>query len=481
MEHLDLLPVILSGGAGTRLWPLSRKSRPKPFLSLPDGESLLHKTLNRVRRLPGVGAVLTVTNREYYFQTRDAYAAAKADRGAAPFPALRYLLEPDGRNTAPAIAAAALWAREHVGQQCRLLVLPADHLIRDEVAFAEAVQAACTQADQGRMVTFGIVPTAPETGFGYIERGDRLDDDACSVRRFVEKPDAGTAEAFLAQGGYLWNAGMFCFRAEDVLAALERYAPDVFTATESCWAESQCNGDTTELAACFAEVPSISIDYAVMEKAEQVAVVPAEFGWNDIGSWTSYAQLVAPDADGNRVQGSDCVLVDAKNCLVHSPERLATLLGVENLVVVDTPDALLIAAADRAQDVKEVVAELQRRGSNAHEMHRTVHRPWGTYTVLEEGNRFKIKRIVVKPQASLSMQMHHHRSEHWVVVSGTAKVVNGERETLVRTNESTYISAGTPHRLLNPGVIDLVMIEVQSGEYLGEDDIVRMADVYGRV
>ncbi len=483
MEPPTLLPVILSGGAGTRLWPLSRKSRPKPFLPLPDGESLLQKTLRRVQRLPGADAVLTVTNRDYYFQTRDAYAAANAGGTAAPAPApaLRYLLEPDGRNTAPAIAAAALWARGNVGPQCRLLVLPADHLIQDEAAFAKAVQTACSQADAGRLVTFGIVPTAPETGFGYIERGDSLDDGAYAVRRFVEKPDAATAQAFLAQGGHLWNAGMFCFRAEDVLAALEQYAPEILAGTVSCWEESRRNGDTTELAACFAQVPALSIDYAVMERADRVAVVPAELGWNDIGSWTSYGQLVAPDEHGNRVHGTESVLVDAKNCLVHSPDRLATLLGVQNLVVVDTPDALLIADAERAQDVKEIVAELKRRGSNTHELHRTVHRPWGTYTVLEEGNRFKIKRIVVKPQASLSMQMHHHRSEHWVVVSGTAKVVNGLHETLVRTNESTYISAGTPHRLLNPGVIDLVMIEVQSGEYLGEDDIVRTDDAYGRV
>ncbi|WP_437559162.1 mannose-1-phosphate guanylyltransferase/mannose-6-phosphate isomerase [Acidithiobacillus sulfuriphilus] len=474
-----LIPVILSGGAGTRLWPLSRQSHPKPFLELPDGETLLQKTLQRALALPGVERFLTVTNREYYFQTRDVYqrVPGAAERGAF------YLLEPVGRNTAPAIAAAALQAQEMAGPEALLLVLPADHLVRDQAAFAAAVAKARRLAGQGYLVTFGITPDRPETGFGYIEGGDALAEGGealgLAVRRFVEKPDAATAAAFLAQGGYTWNSGMFCFRAEAFLSALASYQPQLDGDVRAVWAEGRRKDDYLELPAGFAQVADISVDYAVMEKADRAAVVPGDFGWTDIGSWTAFGDLLPADADGNRVLG-ESVLEDVRDCIVHSPERLAALLGVEGLVVVDTPDALLIARKDRDQDVKRIVAELKRRGHDAHNLHRTAHRPWGTYTVLEEGSRFKIKRIEVKPGAALSLQMHYHRSEHWIVVSGTAKIVNGEDETLIRTNESTYIPAGTPHRLVNPGTIVLVMIEVQSGEYLGEDDIVRFDDRYGR-
>lgn len=475
-----LIPVILSGGAGTRLWPLSRQSHPKPFLELPDGETLLQKTLQRTLALPGVERVLTVTNREYYFQTRDVYqrVPGAAERGAF------YLLEPVGRNTAPAIAAAALQAREMAGSDALLLVLPADHLVRDQAAFAAAVAKARRLAGQGYLVTFGITPDRPETGFGYIEGGEALTEGGealgLAVRRFVEKPDAATAAAFLAQGGYTWNSGMFCFRAEAFLSALASHQPQLDGDIRAAWAEGRGKDDYLELPAGFAQVADISVDYAVMEKTDRAAVVPGDFGWTDIGSWTAFGDLLPADVDGNRVLG-ESILEDVRDCIVHSPGRLAALLGVEGLVVVDTPDALLIARKDRDQDVKRVVAELKRRGHEAHNLHRTAHRPWGTYTVLEEGSRFKIKRIEVKPGAALSLQMHYHRSEHWIVVSGTAKIVNGEDEILIRTNESTYIPAGTPHRLVNPGTIALVMIEVQSGEYLGEDDIVRFDDQYGRV
>ena len=475
-----LIPVILSGGAGTRLWPLSRQSHPKPFLQLPDGETLLQKALQRALALPEVTRFITVTNREYYFQTRDVYAqvAGAAEREAF------FLLEPVGRNTAPAIAAAALQAEAMAGPEATLLVLPADHLVQDQDAFAAAVVRAQRLAEAGYLVTFGTTPAWPETGYGYIEGGEALTKDGetlgFAVRRFVEKPDAATAAAFLAQGGYTWNSGMFCFRAEAFLSALARYQPQLDKDIRAAWAEGRCETDFRELAPAFAQVTDISVDYAVMEHADRVALVPGDFGWSDIGSWTSFGALLAEDDSGNQVLG-ESVLEDAQNCIVHGTHRLTALLGVEELIVVDTPDALLVARKDRDQDVKRIVAELRRRGHPAHKLHRTIHRPWGTYTVLEEGTRFKIKRILVKPGAALSLQMHHHRSEHWIVVSGTAKIVNGDEDRLVHTNESTYIPAGTPHRLLNPGVIDLVMIEVQSGEYLGEDDIVRFDDRYGRV
>ncbi|HUX17555.1 MAG TPA: mannose-1-phosphate guanylyltransferase/mannose-6-phosphate isomerase, partial [Acidithiobacillus sp.] len=365
-----------------------------------------------------------------------------------------------------------------------LLVLPADHLVQDQDAFAAAVVRAQRLAEAGYLVTFGTTPAWPETGYGYIEGGEALTKDGetlgFAVRRFVEKPDAATAAAFLAQGGYTWNSGMFCFRAEAFLSALARYQPQLDKDIRAAWAEGRCETDFRELAPAFAQVTDISVDYAVMEHADRVALVPGDFGWSDIGSWTSFGALLAEDDSGNQVLG-ESVLEDAQNCIVHGTHRLTALLGVEELIVVDTPDALLVARKDRDQDVKRIVAELRRRGHPAHKLHRTIHRPWGTYTVLEEGTRFKIKRILVKPGAALSLQMHHHRSEHWIVVSGTAKIVNGDEDRLVHTNESTYIPAGTPHRLLNPGVIDLVMIEVQSGEYLGEDDIVRFDDRYGRV
>ena len=475
----QLVPVVLSGGAGTRLWPLSRQGHPKPFVELPDGETLLQKTLQRVLALPEVERFLTVTNREYYFQTRDVYRRVPGAGEREAF----YLLEPAGRNTAPAIGAAALQAQEMVGPDALLLVVPADHLVQEQAAFAEAVAKARRLAGQGYLVTFGITPAWPETGYGYIEGGDALKEGGeilgRTVRRFVEKPDAVTAAAFLEQGGYTWNSGMFCFRADAFLSALAGYQPRLDGDIRAVWAAGQRKDDYLELPAGFAQVEDISVDYAVMERTDRAAVVPGAFAWADIGSWTAFGNLLPADADGNRLLG-EVILEDARDCIVHSPGRLSALLGVEGLVVVDTADALLIARKDSDQNVKRIVAELKRRGHEAHHLHRTVHRPWGTYTVLEEGSRFKIKRIEVKPGAALSLQMHYHRSEHWIVVSGAAKIVNGANETLIRTNESTYIPAGTPHRLINPGTLTLVMIEVQSGEYLGEDDIVRFDDRYGR-
>jgi mannose-1-phosphate guanylyltransferase / mannose-6-phosphate isomerase len=493
-----LLPVVLSGGAGTRLWPVSREAHPKPFMRLSDGHSLLQKTLQRAAALPGVERVLTITNREHYFKTRDDYTALPAVEGLS----FDYVLEPCGRNTAPAIAVAALRAVESAGPDAVLLVLPADHLIADQDAFARGVARAEALARGGSLITFGIPPAYAETGYGYIERGEPLGRPAAAndppdgnlapvvamggevpayrVRRFVEKPDREHAETYVASGRHYWNSGMFCFQAGAFLEALREHAPALHEGVVSCWEAARRDVEPVELdLARFRKLPDISVDYAVMEPAREVIVVAGEFDWSDIGSWAAVSDLQAPDAAGNRVTG-ESVLVNSRNCYVQTEDRLIAAVGVEDLLIIDTPDALLVAHKDHAQEVKQVVQQLRSQDHECYRLHRTVARPWGSYTVLEEGDRFKIKRIVVKPGASLSLQMHHHRSEHWVVVSGTAKVVNGEKEWLVRTNESTYIPIGIPHRLMNPGVISLVMIEVQSGDYLGEDDIVRFDDQYGR-
>ena len=472
-----LIPVILSGGAGARLWPVSREAHPKPFIVLPDGQSLMQKTLLRAAGLKP-DSILTITNHDYFFITRDAYAEVAMPPGIS----LDYLLEPVGRNTAPAIAVGALRLREQFGDDATMLVLPSDHLIRDFAAFADAVQAACALAEQGYLVTFGIAPTAAETGFGYIEADQtrKLGGAGMLVRRFVEKPSREKAEAYLASGRYYWNSGMFCFRVGEFLNELALSAPAVSDAVQAAWQATPREQVPVAIdAAAFARVADISVDYAVMERAERVAVVLGHFDWSDIGSWQALGDLVAADDAGNRVQG-EAVLVDSEDCYVRSEDRLVAALGVKNLLVVDTPDALLIADRSRAQDVKSVVQRLNASGHECARLHRTVHRPWGTYTVLEEGPRFKIKRIVVKPGASLSLQYHRRRSEHWVVVSGSAKIVNGEHEIVLGADQSSYIPAGTAHRLANPGDVDCVMIEVQSGDYLGEDDIVRLDDNYGR-
>lgn len=477
-----LIPVILSGGAGTRLWPVSREAHPKPFMKLADGQSLLQKTFLRAAGLPGVSEILTITNREYYFKSKDEYETAAPPTAARP----AFLLEPVGRNTAPAIAMGAMKIVAEHGPDALMLVLSADHLIDNLDSFSAAVDAACRSAEGGALVTFGIVPTGPETGFGYIECGDAAG-PATPVRRvsrFVEKPTQDVAREYLATGRYLWNSGMFCFKAGIILQELASHAPKLHQAALACWEATKGktgakDGMVDIDPATFAHVPDISIDYAIMERSENVVVVPSEFSWSDIGSWNAVSDLVSPDAAGNRVVG-EAVLVDTGNTYIQSENRLVAAVGIEGLIIVDTPDALLVANRDHVQDVKKVVAQLKLQSHESYRLHRTVSRPWGTYTVLEDGPRFKIKRIVVKPGASLSLQMHHHRSEHWVVVSGMARVVNGEQEIFVNTNESTFIPAGHKHRLENPGILDLVMIEVQSGEYLGEDDIVRFEDIYGR-
>lgn len=484
-----LIPVILSGGAGTRLWPVSREAHPKPFIKLADGQSLLQKAYLRAASLPGVEEILTVTQRENYFKTEDEYRAVAKTGGATGPGQLghQYILEPFGRNTAAAVAMAALVVAARHGDQACLLVLPADHVITDLPAYQKACASAMAAAMDGQLVTFGIKPTTPESGYGYIEFDPSSPSEACQALRFVEKPSPEVARQYLASGRYLWNAGMFCFTAGTLLAEFRRHAPELLAAVEHTLKRSvttQGAGLTvlTLDGDAFAGVPDISIDYAVMEKSSQVRVVPCDIGWSDIGSWRALAELQEPDAQGNRVAGDidGTLLENVANCYIQNSGRVIGAVGVADLVIVDTADALLVAHRDQAQNVRKIVEKLKTSGNETYKHHQTTHRPWGTYTVLEEGSRYKIKRIVVKPNASLSLQKHHHRSEHWVVVSGSALVVNGDQETLVRSNESAYIPIGVKHRLVNPGVIDCVMIEVQVGDYLGEDDIVRFDDTYGR-
>ena len=477
-----IVPVILSGGAGTRLWPLSREAAPKPFMPLPDGETLLGKTARRAARLAGAQGLVTVTNRDYYFQTKDVYAGLAEDEP----PNAVFLLEPFGRNTAPAIALAAQLVRSRFGDDAIMLVLAADHLIRDESAFAQAIACAVPAARAGQLATFGITPTLPETGFGYIECGAGLGERRFAATRFVEKPPLAKARDYLAAGNYVWNSGMFAFTPRAILAAFDRFAPVVAAAARTAW--QPLAGRTRDAmleidAATFATAPDVSIDYAVMEQAAQaglVTVVRGDFDWSDVGSWQSVSELSSADAHGNRGIGKR-VTIDTKGTFVHAEDRVVATIGVENLVIVDTPDAVLIAHRDQLQRVKEVVGELKARGDDAYRAHRTVARPWGTYTVLEEGPGFKIKRIEVKPGASLSLQLHHRRSEHWVVVRGTARVTRGERVFDLPAGESTFIPIETRHRLENAGSEVLAIIEVACGDYIAEDDIVRFDDKYGRI
>jgi len=469
-----IVPVILSGGAGTRLWPLSRELYPKQLLPMVGKETMLQATALRMSGLEAA-APIVVCNEAHRFLVAEQLRMVEATAQAI-------LLEPVGRNTAPAIALAALAAQDGRTDPL-LLVLPADHVIADVPAFQAAVRTAVRAAEAGRLVTFGVVPTGPETGYGYIRRGDALGEDArgaFAISAFVEKPDAVRAAEFLKSGDYLWNSGMFLFRASRYLAELKRHAPDIAASCAQSFSAARRDLDFTRLGEKdFAACRSDSIDYAVMEKTDAAAVVPLSAGWSDVGSWSSLHTALASGSTDNVTHG-DVVLENCSGSYVHASSRLIAAVGLTDYVVVETKDAVLVAPMDQVQDVKALVSRIKNEGRSEHLLHREVFRPWGSYDSIDFGDRFQVKRLTVKPGASMSLQLHHHRAEHWIVVSGTARITRGEEVFLLEENQSTYIPIGTRHRIENPGKIVLHMIEVQSGSYLGEDDIVRFEDIYGR-
>lgn len=468
-----LIPLILSGGSGTRLWPISRKNLPKQFLALSSDQTLFQQTVARAQQLPDASAPIVVAADEHRFLVAEQLQELRIE-GAS------ILLEPIARNTAPAIAVGAMQAVSR-DPDATLLVLPADHLIGDDNLFADAVGRARPLAEDGWLVTFGIRPDRPETGFGYIQRGETLREDTFQVRRFVEKPNADIAQSYVESGEFDWNSGMFLFRARRFLEELGQYAPEMLAAAQKAYDKANADLDFIRLdAASFGESPSNSIDYAVMERTTRAAVVPVNCGWSDIGSWDALWLAADRDHDGNRLEG-DIIALDTSNSLVRShPRHLVATIGLDNVVVVTTPDATLVARRDASQDVKKIVDALKSAGRTEHDLHRVVRRPWGSYDSLENGDRFQVKRIVVKPGAALSLQMHHHRAEHWIVVKGVAEVTCDDKVFLLAENQSTYLPLGSKHRLRNPGKVPVELIEVQSGSYLGEDDIVRFDDVYGR-
>lgn len=467
-----LFPIIMAGGSGSRLWPLSRQLNPKQFLPLADADfSMLQAT---IQRLDGLGAALPrlICNEQHRFLAAEQLRLLGLEKAGI-------LLEPVGRNTAPAIALAALQACSEAEDPI-LLVLAADHLIKDVEAFQACIQTAVPLAQDGKLVTFGIVPTHAETGYGYIEQGIDVGIGGFKVSRFVEKPDLVTAQEYLANGSYFWNSGMFMFRASRYLEELETYRPDILAACRAALAGGSQDLHFTRVdEAAFAACPDDSVDYAVMEKTADAVMVPLDAGWSDIGSWTALWDVSDKDQQGNVFKG-DVLNQQSRNTYVHADSRLVATVGLDDLVIVETKDAVLVAHKDHVQDVKKIVEQLKNGSRTEHINHREVYRPWGVYDSVDNGHRYQVKRITVKPGAKLSVQMHHHRAEHWIVVSGTARVTNGEKTYLVCENESTYIPIGQIHALENPGVIPLELIEVQSGSYLGEDDIVRFEDKYGR-
>lgn len=471
-----LIPVILSGGAGTRLWPVSRQAFPKPFITLRDGDTLLTKTLRRALSVASPGAVYTITNRDHYFLTRDAYSSLINAENA------HFLLEPEGRNTAPALILAALSAAHQFGGATQLLALPADHLINDLDGFKSAVQRARALAERKYIVTFGIAPTHPETGFGYIQVGPSIDNNGDLIERFVEKPDLATAQGYLESGHFVWNSGMFCFRADALIEAALLHAPELLAQCEACFelVKDPSQNPVHFPVDAFKAISDISFDYAIMERAPRRAVVKATFDWNDIGSWKSLSELSTPDSQGNAVHGP-AIVVDSTRCFVQSSGRVIGLVGAEDMVVVETADAILVAHRERAQGVKQVVDALKAQSHQAALTHQMVLRPWGSYTVLEDAPDCKVKRLVVNPGQVLSLQMHYKRTEHWTVVKGVAKVTVGEQEIMLSANQSVEIPVETKHRLENTTNEPIALIEVQCGSYFGEDDIVRFEDRYGRV
>ncbi|SFP66838.1 mannose-1-phosphate guanylyltransferase/mannose-1-phosphate guanylyltransferase / mannose-6-phosphate isomerase [Nitrosomonas cryotolerans] len=475
---LHIHPVILSGGSGTRLWPLSRTVYPKQLLSLIGKETLLQATLARANALSNSQAPILVCNSEHRFLIREQC------EGIAISPAAIYL-EPVGRNTAPAIALAAFHLAD-TNENAMMLVLPADHVIDDQASFAEAVETAALTAQDGYLVTFGVVPHTPETGYGYIKAGEAISFATPTalipsrVQSFFEKPDQETAQAYLKEGGYTWNSGMFVFTAKHYLQELQRHRPDIFAAAQKAWQEKITDlGFIRPCKDTFTDCPSDSIDYAVMQVTDRAAVVPAQFGWSDVGSWDSLWQVSTKDENGNIAKG-DTYIADTKNSYIRAESRLVSVIGLEGIVVVETADAVLVMHKSKAQQIKGAIQHFEANNRKEHLEHLRIYRPWGWYEGIDQGKRFQVKRIMVKPGEKLSLQMHHHRAEHWIVVSGTAKVTIDGKETLIAENQSTYIPLGHTHRLENPGKMDLHIIEVQSGAYLGEDDIVRFDDCYGR-
>jgi len=468
-----IIPLILSGGSGTRLWPISRKNLPKQFLALTAPETLFQQTVIRAARLPDAAPPIVVAADDHRFLAAEQLQELKVT-GAS------ILLEPTARNTAPAIAVGAFHALEK-DPDAILLVLPADHLIGNDDLFAEAVSRARPLADDSWLVTFGIRPDRAETGFGYIQRGDAIGSATFKVNQFVEKPASDLATRYVASGDYDWNSGMFMFRASRYIEELGKYAPEMVEAARAAYTKANTDLDFIRLdAEAFAAAPSDSIDYAVMERTERAAVVPVSCGWSDIGSWDALWLSAEKDANGNSTEG-DVIALGTQGSLIRSHARhLVATIGLDDVIVVTTPDATLVARRDASQEVKKVVDELKAAGRTEHDLHRVVRRPWGSYDSLESGDRFQVKRIVVKPGAALSLQMHHHRAEHWIVVKGVAEVTCDDKVFLLAENESTYLPLGSRHRLRNPGKVPVELIEVQSGSYLGEDDIVRFDDVYGR-
>ncbi len=467
-----ILPVILSGGAGTRLWPLSRELYPKQLLPLASDKTMLQETVDRLDGIQNIEAPLIVCNDAHRFMVAEQIRQIDKEPHAI-------ILEPCGRNTAPAVAIAAFYAQK-LGTDPILLVLPADHLIQDVSQFHQAVELGVAQAEQGALVTFGIVPSKPETGYGYIRADQTVERPAYPVAEFVEKPNLNVAKQYLASGDYYWNSGMFMFQSSRYLEELERYQPEMLTACHDAFTSMVGDLDFQRLdEMVFAVCPADSIDYAVMEKTDQAVVIPLSAGWNDIGAWSALWDVHPHDAEGNVVIGD--VLTEAtNNCYLHASNRLIATVGIDDLVVVESADAILVAKRDQVQNVKAIVEQLKQQQRNEALLHRQVHRPWGSYEGVDVGERFQVKRITVKPGASLSLQKHHHRAEHWIVVKGTAKVTCGKNDMILTENQSTYIPLGEIHRLENPGRISLEIIEVQSGSYLGEDDIIRFEDNYGR-